>query len=121
IARLEAFEFEHAVTSCDASWLDDPHRAACESHARYLALLSAVGMWVEPGMKDQPGPYNLLVTREWMMLVPRLEECFEDISINAIGYAGGLLVRDDAQLRRIQQVGPLRVIHACGVPTIREP
>lgn len=115
IGRVSSFGFDHALSPCSPGWLDDAHRAACESHERYVELLSASGIAPSPGDLRQPAPYNLLVTREWMLLVPRSQEFFETMSINAIGYAGGLLVRDEAQLERVREVGPLRIVSACGV------
>ena len=45
------------------------------------------------GMAHALPPYNLLATRDWMLLVPR--SCAEShgINVNAMGFAGSLLVR----------------------------
>jgi len=71
-------------------------------------LLAALG--VAPG-----APWNLLATREWLLVVPRRAESFEDISVNALGFAGSLLVKTRAQLERLREVGPLAVLRAVGV------
>jgi ATP adenylyltransferase len=55
-------------------------------------------------------PYNLLLTRRWMMLVPRTREHFEEISINAMGFAGSLFVRNEKELLRVKEVGPLHML-----------
>lgn len=62
------------------------------------------------------GPYNLLVTRQSMLLVPRSVECFEGLSINALGFAGGLLVRDEAQLEILKAHGPMTALRQVSVP-----
>lgn len=116
ISRVEVFPFEHAIASCEAGWSGDPHVAACGCHARYVAMLAATGLLVRPGRTRQPAPYNLLVTREWMMVVPRTKEFFEGMSINAIGYAGGLLVRSESELGLVREAGPMRVIASCAPP-----
>lgn len=54
----------------------------------------------------------LLVTRAWMLLVPRSRERFESVSINALGYAGSLFVKNDAELARIRDKGPMGVLSA---------
>jgi ATP adenylyltransferase len=36
--------------------------------------------------------YSLLFTKEWMLIVPRLAERYEDISFNTLAFAGYLLV-----------------------------
>lgn len=58
-------------------------------------------------------PYNLLITRRWMLLVSRSRECFENISVNALGFVGSLLVRDDRELDTLLRHGPMQIL--CGV------
>jgi ATP adenylyltransferase len=54
--------------------------------------------------------YNLLATREWIMLVPRPRETFEGLGANALGFAGVMLVHGDAELDTLRRVGPARVL-----------
>lgn len=84
----------------------------------YRALLRHVGLDPGPSGKEglQRGPYCLLVTAEWMLLVPRSAEFFGPVSINSLGYAGALLVRDAAQLRLLRETGPLAALRAVGLP-----
>jgi ATP adenylyltransferase len=56
------------------------------------------------------GPYNLLVTRRWMLYVPRTRECFESLTVNALGFAGSLFARTEEQARRIREIGPMNVL-----------
>ena len=58
--------------------------------------------------------YNLLLTREVLLLVPRTQEKWVDVSINALAYAGSLFVRDRAQIEALRSVGPLAVLAAVG-------
>jgi ATP adenylyltransferase len=57
-------------------------------------------------------PYNLLVTRRWMLVVPRRQECYETISVNALGFAGSLYVRNNAELEAVRRAGPMNVLRA---------
>ncbi len=68
------------------------------------------------GRGGEPGPYNLLVTRDWMLLVPRSAEAYESISVNALGFAGSLLVRDERELELVCERGPMAVLREVGVP-----
>ena len=81
-------------------------------------MLEAVGLPRRPGLRRQAGPYNLLVTRSWMMLVPRERERererWRGTSINALGFAGSLLARDEAELEWIRTVGPMRMLREVG-------
>jgi sulfate adenylyltransferase (ADP) / ATP adenylyltransferase len=76
-------------------------------HACYLDLLREMGL-----SPEAPAGYNLLVTREWMLLVPRTREKAEGISINALGFAGALLARDDLEAERIRKAGPMRLLES---------
>jgi ATP adenylyltransferase len=45
-----------------------------------------------------------------MLLVPRSREFFEGISINSLGYAGALLVRNEEQLEVLKRCGPMTAL-----------
>jgi len=69
---------------------------------------------------DRPGrPYNLLLSRDWMLFVPRAREKWEGVSVNALGFAGTLLVRDRQALERVRAAGPLAVLRHVGVSSQR--
>jgi ATP adenylyltransferase len=60
---------------------------------------------------DRAGrPYNLLLTRDWMLLVPRRAAKWGGVSINALGFAGALLAKSEKQLRRLREAGPLTAL-----------
>jgi ATP adenylyltransferase len=62
--------------------------------------------------KRQSLPYCFLMTREWMLLVPRSAEFFEEISFNSLAFAGSLFVRDAGQLERLRSFGPMNALKA---------
>jgi ATP adenylyltransferase len=45
-----------------------------------------------------------------MLLVPRSREFFRQISINALGFAGALLVKDEEQMDALRRSGPLTAL-----------
>lgn len=57
-------------------------------------------------------PYNLLITRQWMLVVPRIRESAEGISINSLAFAGGLLAKNEQELARIRSVGPMSLLQS---------
>jgi ATP adenylyltransferase len=61
-------------------------------------------------------PYNLLVRRRWMLVVPRSGACFGSISVNGLGFAGTLFVRSQEDLERVRAVGPMQVLRAVAMP-----
>jgi sulfate adenylyltransferase (ADP) / ATP adenylyltransferase len=105
VGRAPALPFAHAVVRLEgtsAGHLLDGHR----SLQRCLGL--------------RPGdPYNLLATREWMLLVPRWRGDFSGISVNALGFAGALLVRDERQLQQVKEWGPLEMLRGVAAPARR--
>eukprot|EP01012_Entosiphon_sulcatum_P013648 TRINITY_DN18868_c0_g1_i1.p1 TRINITY_DN18868_c0_g1~~TRINITY_DN18868_c0_g1_i1.p1 ORF type:complete len:300 (-),score=32.74 TRINITY_DN18868_c0_g1_i1:1-879(-) len=59
------------------------------------------------------GQFNLLLTRRWMMVVPRAAAEWTDLTINALGFAGTILLRTHKQLEAVKLAGPaalLRVV-----------
>ncbi len=57
-------------------------------------------------------PYNLLVTHCWMMLVPRVRETWQGVSLNALAFAGCLLVSNEPELRNVRAAGPGRIVRS---------
>jgi ATP adenylyltransferase len=85
--------------------------------ACYWRLLGEVGLADARESPARPGgAYNLLLTRAWMLLVPRSRECWRDVPVNALGFAGALLVRDRPSLERVRAAGPLTVLTAVVPP-----
>lgn len=105
---LPEFDFMHVFVRYTLNSRLSYQQRARETFATYSAMLASLGMETpDPaGAADQSGPYCLIITPEWMLLVPRLREHFEDISLNALAFVGSLFVRDEAQLSRLRSVGP---------------
>jgi ATP adenylyltransferase len=113
IFELPGFPFLHALAKLGGS--PPGNRRDLPRHLLqvYRRLLRATGMIDRFGGSAsvrQSGPYNLLFTRRWMMLVPRSRECFRGISVNALGFAGALLVKDERQMRALRESGPLAAL-----------
>jgi len=107
-----ALPFRHVLSRLEPSIVADPRVAAGECLERYRAMLACAGIQSQEdhGQVWQSAPYNLLITRRWMLLVPRTREFFANISVNALGFAGSLFVRDETQLAAAISHGPLRVL-----------
>ena len=106
-----ALPFAHAYVR--PPWQAVPYRDRAEATlGAYLDLLRTVGLVpnTSPLPRSAAAPYNLLVTRDWMLLVPRSQEHVERVSINALGFAGALLVRTPEDLARLKSVGPLSLL-----------
>jgi len=117
VQRVPNLPFQHAFARVETGTMS-PADAAQPALACYLALLEAVdiGPIEVSGELRQSAPYNLLVTRSWMLLVPRSQERVEGISINALGFAGSLFVRDAAQMQVIERLGPMAALQRVTLP-----
>src|SRR4029450_12853205 len=99
-----ALPFVHAIARLDSHWPAAPEQAAQSTLELYLAMLAAVGLPVAGEGGQQPGPYNLLLPREWLWLVPRSQEEVDGVAVNALGFAGSLFVQDEAQLALLVEI-----------------
>jgi ATP adenylyltransferase len=122
--QLLRLPFRNAFAVLEPSLFDevDPAGRLLEL---YTVMLAACGLREESAddggraanePERQRGPYNLLVTRRWMLLVPRTQERFGGISVNALGYAGSLFVRDEAEMDALRAAGPMSALKAVAVP-----
>jgi sulfate adenylyltransferase (ADP) / ATP adenylyltransferase len=109
IATLPEFPFLHALIRFDSHCTKPPQQAAEATIALYHTLLRAVGL-------EKGGAYNLLATRDWMLIVPRLQESYQSISINSLGFAGSLFVRSEDQLQRLKEIRPLTILTQVSFP-----
>lgn len=114
---LAGLSFVHACSRLDPRLSARPEEAAEVTLERYYALLNAVGITATSSNDHlwQSAPYNLLITRRWMLLVPRSKEFFESISINALAFAGSLFVRSEEQMQAVDAAGPMRVLQQVAV------
>jgi ATP adenylyltransferase len=96
-----ALPFRHALVR-----LRSAGAGAAAAHKLYQQML--LDLALGSGAAGQPtAPYNLLLTRDFMLLVPRSREAFGRIPINALGFAGALLVRNEADLELLKARGPM--------------
>lgn len=101
--------FVHAICPVNSQWLKSRQERAKETLACYYSMLDAVGL-LNNDAERPLGAYNLLITRQWMLLVPRSKECVDSISINALGFAGALLVKNSQEMRIVRETGPLNML-----------
>lgn len=117
VAQVAGFPFVAAVTPLRRAAFTDPERAAGPLQDRFDAAMAFAGIHpvdATDGLR-QSRPYNLLVTRDWLLAVPRTREHADGVSINALGYAGSLFVRDDLELERLRALGPMRALASVSV------
>ncbi|MHC5595250.1 MAG: ATP adenylyltransferase family protein [Nostoc sp.] len=107
---LPKLPFIHAFAPLNSNWVQSPFTAAQATLEAYQTLLHTLGLDAK-----QSGAYNLLATREWMLIVPRSQEHFQSISVNSLGFAGALLVRNAAEMEILKAQGPMTILKSVAV------
>lgn len=109
--QVPEFAFSHAIAPMPKSF--DGH-SLFALYEKLLRDLKLIHLPLLPGRQTQP--YNLLVTRQWMLLVQRQQDSFQNISVNSLGFAGALLVRSHAQFEFLKRLTPLQLLRQVAYP-----
>ncbi|KAJ7593980.1 ATP adenylyltransferase-domain-containing protein [Mycena floridula] len=70
--------------------------------------------------------YNVVITLEHMHLIPRRQECHvlsasgEKLSVNALGFAGMLLVKSEAELEAVTKEGLVNILRGVGLKSVHD-
>ena len=108
MGKLSCFDFPHSISKITLQDNQNILEIAQSSLETYYHLLNTLKLYIEG--QEKPKPYNLLITKEWMMIIPRSHAKYESISINSLGFAGALLVKNEQQLNLLKQVKPLKIL-----------
>lgn len=104
ITKVAAFPFAHSLVLLNDTFSEnDPAERLLSTYRRACA---------EVGVHDQYRPYNMILTKRWMMVVPRTEEFWRGVSFNALGFAGSLLVRNRDELEQLKRTGPVKALES---------
>eukprot|EP01135_Chromosphaera_perkinsii_P006344 Nk52_evm73s485 gene=Nk52_evmTU73s485 len=95
--RIPCFPFKHAVYPlCEG---ESPKALL----SKYEVLKSTLGM-------THDSSFNLLMTKDWILLVPRTKERCGNVSINAVGFCGSMFVKSEQDLAFVEDTGPLSIL-----------
>ena len=79
-------------------------------HEIYKELLYKLGLG-DPKINKKPRyPYNLIFTNNWMAIVKRRTDNLYGISINALGFAGYILVTEKSNINYLKKFGPEKLL-----------
>lgn len=65
-------------------------------------------------------PHNVALVREWMIVIPRRSNNFEDITANAAGMMGSVWLKSEDELDCWKQIGPTKALAGLGFPRVSE-
>lgn len=108
IGKLPYFNFTHGISKIGLQNNQNIVEISQQSLDIYHQLLKILGISINS--EEKPEPYNLLITREWMMIIPRSQDKYESISINSLGFAGALLVKNEQQMNTLKKFKPLTIL-----------
>lgn len=109
IGFISSFNFNHALTKINFTTRQSYLQNALIMLENYHKLLRAINL---PLHKEKPTvDYNLLITREWMMIIERSQASYESISVNSLGFAGTFFVKNQEQMEQLKELTPLRILH----------
>lgn len=116
IITLKELPYLHSI-----EFFEDIQDKSCEELGqitveKYHKLLDRLNIKVEDNKPSQN--YNLLITKDWMMVIPRTQEKFSSISINSLGFTGAFLVKNEEQLNLIKDSNLLKILAKVGVEIV---
>ncbi len=114
VGTVPGLPFRHSFVRLNRDRMSIPPEASQMLFNLYAELLQSSGLAVPnpDRLVRQSMPYCFLATRDWMLLVPRSCEHFEDISLNSLAFAGSFFVRDEKQLARLRNSGPMQALRS---------
>jgi ATP adenylyltransferase len=104
--RAPALPFAHRLYGIPAGTFDDLATAS----ERLLAAVEDAYAMLEPQDGPELAAYNLLITRDWLMVVPRRTETAAGVSLSALGFAGLIGLRSPDQFEAVQAFGPMAML-----------
>ena len=75
-------------------------------HEIYKDLSYNLGLGDPRNDKKPKYPYNLVFTDSWMIIIKRKTDNLFGISINALGFAGYILVTENSDIKYLKELGP---------------
>jgi sulfate adenylyltransferase (ADP) / ATP adenylyltransferase len=96
--------------------------------AAFVALLDLVMSTVRHDPTYPPGnpSYNVIITLEHMHLIPRKSETSQlsmtgdHLSVNSLGFAGMLLVKNDIEMEAVKTEGIAKILSSVALPSVHD-
>jgi sulfate adenylyltransferase (ADP) / ATP adenylyltransferase len=104
-----AWPWRYRISRREASGSTGAAEELASLYHQHLSSLSLGTAQEEPAPRH---PYNLLFDRDWFMTVHRRQEHSAGFSVNALGFAGYLLVTEGSDEAWLRQHGPLALLQA---------
>ncbi|KAJ7141498.1 ATP adenylyltransferase-domain-containing protein [Mycena epipterygia] len=118
----------HVYRFPDRFYTSSPEKLETVLAQAFLALLDLVISTIrhDPDYPAGKPSYNVVITLEHMHLIPRrqenhiLAETGDALSVNALAYAGMLLVKSERELAAVKTEGVGKILRAVGLESVHE-
>ncbi len=107
LTRAPGLPFAHLYVRLPPGLFADVAAAAPRLAAWVRAAYRETGVARTP---DEAGPYNLVLTRDWLLFVPRRAESVAGVSLAGLSFAGLIGLRSAEQMRVVRDYGPMRML-----------
>lgn len=106
--KAEALPFVHRLYGMAPDAFETP----AETTDRLMACLGDAYAALDLGEEPLLRGYNLLITRDWFMVIPRQVETVAGVSMAALGFAGVIGLRSVDQFADVEALGPMAMLVA---------
>lgn len=110
---LPTLPFQHRIQPLGLTWTDPAEALGARLFQAYRQLIDDLGLSLTAAQPD--APYNLLITRDWLMGIRRSQPSYQGLNVNSLGYAGWLLVKTPEELENLRQITPLTLLTQVGL------
>lgn len=108
IQQLRHWPFPHAFIYIEPS--SDPYEYARDLYQGYQRICQQ--MQLQQCAQGFMPPLNLLIQQGWLLIVPRSQNHINDISLNALSFAGVIYVREKEHIDFVKKQGVVHVLAA---------
>ena len=102
-----ALPFAHVLRRLDRTAFENGRANGAELAGLIADACRCAGI---VSVDDRMPPYNLLITRDWLIVVPRRRETVGGLSLSALSYAGQIGLRTPDQIGLVREMGPIRMM-----------
>ncbi|KAI9372188.1 ATP adenylyltransferase-domain-containing protein [Aspergillus egyptiacus] len=102
-------------------YLNDVDLGSSDGQTRLFEIYSSLLAEAKKSLGDNLDndgyiPHNVALVKEWIIVIPRRNGAFEDITANTAGMLGSVWMANEEEIDRWKQVGPKRVLAGLSVP-----
>ncbi|PCJ19418.1 MAG: hypothetical protein COB04_05855 [Gammaproteobacteria bacterium] len=108
--KLPHWDFKHLAVRLDCEPGEGVNKTIDYVYSQYIELmghLELLDFGNETGIK---GAYNLLLTPDWLLIVPRSRARSGSIALNSLAFAGAMLVENEVQQLVVRHKGMLNML-----------